>query len=766
MPDRRPTQPRYPTEPQQRPVSPYETQYIPQYDPGIQQMMAQALQQRQQRYDQSLDMISESAAQFGQIPNVRGEEVAEHVGMFTDELHNIAGEYGNDYGMARGALSRRIAEEAQNPFYQTAQQQAQQAEIAQQAQMEYGADALVVNDPRQYSIQELVENPQLLQTEVYRAPAYTEIGMQVMGGVQEDLLDEGFTIQEIEQGLRALRTGSVAEIDEAKVRRVAEAMLEPFKAATANRVYDDREGFEWVHDDEGIIEFLTNLGASQIGTKEQYNYQVLNPPESSQEFGGRRGRRVFSSDATYGDISEELSQADEIKTAVETVDALPSVIDALAQINFSGPEGVQSRINPEQLYANSETLPQDVKERWEEGEATFADTKSLVVGSLRNLGQNIEKGAASLGDTVDRFLRQESKGREFSDEIFSIFSVSPDGGMGTYLGDLAPDDPRYEQRGELLQIVAPVLDQLKRERDNEYFNDVEIVPDENGVLTIEFPDSSGYRSSVRQRKGAVAAALARTAREQLKAGIPGLTNQLEEAFSQIEEYQKEYPAVEELYNNLVEDGVAPETAMLEAVQTLTDTQRNLAAYHSQEFDMISNKSDSTDARREEESFRSTLQTDLRHGIPDNIQKITAGNKGDELSEEGRKTFSEKLSNSNIDSVRFIPVEGSLVFTLSGDPDKYKIKIGDIRTESHLAPIINDVQDFIKQGISLKGGGEDPPTIDLGGITYEYDMYYDNELQRFIPHIRAKAGGQVLTESADSEFLNDYTELIFTAFSNH
>jgi len=276
MPQRRPTDSRYPTGPQQAAVSPYEVQYIPQYDPGVQQMMSQALGQRQQRYDQSVDMISESAAQFGQVPNISGQEVSEHVGMFTEELHNIANEYGGDYGMARAALSRRIAQEAGNPFYQTAERQAQQAEIAQQAQLQYGADALVVNDPRQHSIQDIMENPELGYAEVYQAPDYVGVGREVMGKIQADMIDEGLSITEWGDAIgQALTTGSVAEIDNEDVRRVAEAGLEAFKAATANRIYDDREGFEWVHSDEEILEFLANLAEGQITRQERFQHQPL-----------------------------------------------------------------------------------------------------------------------------------------------------------------------------------------------------------------------------------------------------------------------------------------------------------------------------------------------------------------------------------------------------------------------------------------------------------------------------------------------------------
>jgi hypothetical protein len=371
MAERRYSQNMYPI---QQGGSPFAREYQSMYDPAMYDLQMQGFQFAQGRHDQVTGAMNEQLAKIGEMEMSDPNFIGSHLERYKEELDKIAKDYNYNYSQAKTALTQRMAKESANPLWQFNRELVNQRKLAQQMEMQFGGagNTLWINDPRKMGLEEAMSigDPAALQAQAVPAPEYTKIGADLMSNIQAQVADLGIDVVNFNNILTAMKTGNYKGVKAGDVQRVAEAMLNPFKAATANRMYDNRENYEWVHDDESIIKFLANIGSKQIGGGSQFNYQVLDHIYKGQNTPKRLGDEIFydtftgvGESGTDKKIRQINREADDLRRQAGLITA-PGTQRSAMQDNLDfAKELVSDVLNLDigQLSSNLEQLRKDTR---------------------------------------------------------------------------------------------------------------------------------------------------------------------------------------------------------------------------------------------------------------------------------------------------------------------------------------------------------------------------------------------------------------------
>lgn len=787
--------------PYQQPSIPF-TQAAPQsqyYHPAFEGMMAQMMQQTQERHDNVVSAIAQDRAARGMMPHVDSEYHNKMLSSFTEDLESIVGDYGGHYANAASRLIERIGKEAGNPYYNLARHHAEQAKIEQDFRLRHGHNTLMP----QGSVMDKKITPestiQDLTASLYEAPDYTNIGRQLMSNIQADLIDAGMSIESIQNVLHALKTGQTGGVSKEDINRVAKAMLEPFKTAAANREFDNRPGFEWVHDDESIVRFLANLGSSQIHDVEKYNYNVLShgfgqtqtstttPPHAD-------ARRIFARDSEY-DVSR--SDKRESNDVLSTVQSLPSILQQASTLeSVLGGAVLETIRDPETNVPVPpgwwETATDAEKARWREGEASWGDALRMIEARVASLPERFERVPLISYERVKTLFKNDRNANQVSREIHEIFG----GRTGIRISIGKPKDGSFTDYkvGEDLETKkkqSDLLEILWEERDK--YN---LTKDEDGLITFDFSGTNkGIKDETERAKqnimNSAVSEIRNLVRKELlsrtrRSGLTRSQQEAEKAYNKIQGYMEKYPMVEDLFEAKmianrdlpIESRQTPDQILLESVQAMANTQMNREMRHSSEVDLGSTATkldketgtrqpDHTARNAENRAFNRGLEIAFGHARTDEVVEVIPANRRDREKPIKVQDFRTLIARSNISSARVIPLEATLVLQLEDNPNLYQIDINkaNIFPKGHREQL-TEIQKFIDNGRNFK---ED--TIILGNREYRYQVEYDEQRNVFEPIIIGRAMGSdgklhMLEEfdlSSESEFLQDYGEFIFQSF---
>ena len=260
----------YPTN--QQAYLPLAVQYQPQYDPAFTQMMAQNLQQTQQRHDVVNAQIAEDMARRGEMFSYDPERQQEVLGAYREDLDKIAKDYGFNYAQAASKLVSRIGEEALNPFYNLNKYKVQEAERAAQLRAQFGPEAIILNDPMATPITSgsKVED---FRADIIRASDYATVADRLGKDLKGTLTALG--LSENEKFKSMLQYGSVERLTPTQIRALANDpdVIAAFRANAPTTALDNREGFEWTQSDEGIANFLYGNWAGKAYERQNLDYR-------------------------------------------------------------------------------------------------------------------------------------------------------------------------------------------------------------------------------------------------------------------------------------------------------------------------------------------------------------------------------------------------------------------------------------------------------------------------------------------------------------
>lgn len=258
-------------------ISPFEGRYLPIHDPNYQQMMVQGMAGLQQRSDTINAQMNEMMSKIGTMETDAPEVMGAQVDAFKQDLDKISGDYGNNYAYAATKLAKRVAAESSNPIYQFNRKQVEQSKLFQQGRLQLGEHMLVKNDPRGNEAlkRAIAENDMSkLNAEFYQADDYAKIALDLP--IKEITESLGLKRADV---LGYLKHGHTSGISVERLEEAARKYLDAFKARAANRTHDNREGYEWVHDDEKIIDFIVNTNFGKTGMSESESF-IFNQTEA------------------------------------------------------------------------------------------------------------------------------------------------------------------------------------------------------------------------------------------------------------------------------------------------------------------------------------------------------------------------------------------------------------------------------------------------------------------------------------------------------
>jgi len=109
-------------------------------------MFRQDMQQRNQEFDQGQAMEAQSLADLGALPTYDIEGKEQRIGNIQKLMEEAVGRRGGDYGAAASDITRIIAKERANPWYQFNREQ--QEALKNYEQLKLNADNVVIGDPR------------------------------------------------------------------------------------------------------------------------------------------------------------------------------------------------------------------------------------------------------------------------------------------------------------------------------------------------------------------------------------------------------------------------------------------------------------------------------------------------------------------------------------------------------------------------------------------------------------------------------------------
>jgi len=301
MPDRR--YPQYPTGRQQS--IPF-TQAAPQsqyYHPAFEQMMAQNLMQTQQRHDAVTQQMSESQAQLGQLPHLHTDLVQDRIQGYTQDLHNIIDEYGGNVSQAGSAITRRISQEAADPFYQRQTKLAQYAEQEQEA-IDKAGGLQNVFLPKGRVIDQDPDAPMSqFQPVVVEQDDFMGIIDDIGDNIKPNLIQQGLSSSEAEQALGMIRDNEVERLSAEQLEAVARAGYHSFRAAAPSTQYAPET--HWTRNPEETVNVMMSRWAGKYLTGDRHSSTLRNIPQHVFEGSGREGDLLYSPGMIRGAREEE-----------------------------------------------------------------------------------------------------------------------------------------------------------------------------------------------------------------------------------------------------------------------------------------------------------------------------------------------------------------------------------------------------------------------------------------------------------------------------
>ena len=259
-------------------ATPFISQYTPQYDPAMQQMMLDTIRGRQERYDQGAEMVDQSIAQFGSVSSIYPEVMQQRLGEFRGELDEIASEYGGDYGMAIGSLRRKIAEEASNPLYQ---RQAQIAEFAKEerAAIQKAGGIQNVFLP-QGSVGSRAYDPDAplssYQSMVVPQDDFMGIIDDISKNIKPSLVQMGLSQTEAEKIVGLIRDNQVSGLSRDQLKAVASVAYDSFMAAAPSIQYSPED--HWTRNKEQTVDIMLSRWAGLHMTGDEHRSRLMNMP--------------------------------------------------------------------------------------------------------------------------------------------------------------------------------------------------------------------------------------------------------------------------------------------------------------------------------------------------------------------------------------------------------------------------------------------------------------------------------------------------------
>jgi hypothetical protein len=262
------------------------TQAVPQsqyYHPSFEKMMSETMQQTQNRHDQVVGALAEQMATFGNMETYSPDKIGGRLQEYQKELDSIVKDYNGNFAHAATALTRKMAQEVTNPLYQFNREHVRNVRLAQELENKFGpANTLWINDPRQVSLDEVVQTGDMtkLQARAVQAPDYTANAYKLMQSIEKEM-----TAEELK------RYGNIAGylvhkssggISESRLDRLAEQWVDVFVSMHPEIPYDNRQNIvPWLKDwetgevnREGIKNFLTAVGSGRVHTIEDAKYMV------------------------------------------------------------------------------------------------------------------------------------------------------------------------------------------------------------------------------------------------------------------------------------------------------------------------------------------------------------------------------------------------------------------------------------------------------------------------------------------------------------
>jgi len=308
--------------------------------------MSQALGQRQQRYDQSVDMISEATAQFGQAPSIHSDVMQDHIQGFQEDIHSIVDEYGGDYGMARAALSRRVSQEAADPFYQKHAQIAQFAE-QERKQIEDAGGIQNVFMP-EGSVSQRPWDPDApvsaYQPRVIEQDDFMQIIDDIGDEIQPNLVQYGLSQSDAERVRGMIRDNQVSGLSQEEVEAVARLAYNSFIASAPSIQFAPED--HWTRDPQAVVDIMMSRWAGKYATGHRHESTLRNVPSHVSE--GPQHPESFHSPAIVRGATEE-ERRDKIDAKYEELD------NSIRQIIADGRISSNSSIEDDIYDVNPDT---------------------------------------------------------------------------------------------------------------------------------------------------------------------------------------------------------------------------------------------------------------------------------------------------------------------------------------------------------------------------------------------------------------------------
>lgn len=177
-------------------------QYVPQFIPTDIGAISNVLDRRQAEYDAGYAAPLMYEDKYSQIPvspeNITGKQAI--LDSFKDRIQKVVDRYGGDYGAASKDITREIAKERQNPFYQMAPQHYQAMQRQQALKDKYGAFAIPLKEtpgqfisPEGVVSQDINLNPVILNQQDLEKKVLTEYGKRASKINQSGLYKTKYT---------------------------------------------------------------------------------------------------------------------------------------------------------------------------------------------------------------------------------------------------------------------------------------------------------------------------------------------------------------------------------------------------------------------------------------------------------------------------------------------------------------------------------------------------------------------------------------------
>lgn len=709
---------------QPRKASTIGVDYIPQYDPGMTEMMAGVLQQSQQRTDAGREIMMEQDARFGELlaQTPDPEDMKKLIQNYEEGIHGILEDYGGDPGPARGEIMKRIGKEFTRPDYGYHRQAQEAAQLERQQKAQMGADYIPVQ-----SIYDTIEDPETgedisrieyarrtgdtsaLQTRGIQAPKYTESAFKLGQTIKDTFESEGIQISP--SGIKGLlREYAEKGIAPERLKDIIDQWVPAFIEMNPGIEHDNRrDRVPWLRDwetgeldEEGIKRFIAGTLAGVPHTDRRS--RVFGDPAyqggTPQEYKPSPSRPGITRDATYNkDAQASIEEHESMKESIKERGGLEHRLEVLNELmDIPAFQEILSKYEEEPSIWDDSDIErtereEDAQRNWEQGEAGIADAINLVGGKvgrgLYGAVRGIAKGVKVIGDFV-------FKGTDHYKEIQDLLTKEA---RAEYREDINFTEEDRIKRGMLLMFIA---------EDDSFSEHLKV--GEDGVLEVDY-QKGGLKAWTQLGEKALFSKAARSIHSTFKKGEEGM----KEDIKNIEDKQKEYLEKHETtimtrWNQLRKDrpDLKADEALDIAIDNMITTQEHRQLQYVRAFP-------SSDL-----SLEKSVSTKLKNNIAFSESKVPYIDRSKRKSE--RDDIRDIIRENDITSMRIVPVDGELELLVNEDNvlNKYILDLkegGGILPQSLVDKVIQ-VQDFITAGLNFEDA-----EVNLAGVTYRFNSSF-------------------------------------------